>query len=346
MNPIDALVSNLISSKIGVHVFFCLAFTAIFSIPVLLSGNDGIGFAAICCCLYILLCTYLGRWFGKLLVKKQMHTTTLLRAFAAFSAWTVLGSVGAGTMFRGEPVKHFLEYLAISFPLVILFAFLGFSIALVRNSLTRQINEAKLQQQQQESELRLLLSQLSPHFLFNTLNNIYGLSITEHSRVPGLLLKLSELLRYSIYETKASFIPIKSEIAYIRNYILFERIQTDQKISFNEQIAEVTDSNLLIAPMLLIVFVENAFKHSRHARSSNVSISVQLNLDHDWLFFEVCNTCVPSGGANVGLLDSSGIGLAHTIRRLDLIYPGNYSYQVQKCNEEYRMKLGVKIVTR
>lgn len=345
MKPVDVLASGLIASKTGIHVVFCLTFVAIFSIPVVLSGNDGIAFAAFCCCLYILFSTYLGRWLGKLMSSRNADWPIALGALAVFTSWTVLGAVGAGLLFKGDYWNHFAEYLAVSFPLVVLFAFLGVSVSLVRGSLARQINDANLRQQQKQSELELLVAQLSPHFLFNTLNNIYGLSITQHTRVPDLLLKLSELLRYSLYQTRQPFIPVYKEITYIKNYIHFERIQTDTKIRFEEQIEEVTDTNLLIAPMLLIVFVENAFKHSRHAQSGSRGIRVNLNVRDSWLYFEVCNTCpaaIPYSGESS---DSPGMGLNHTLRRLELIYGNDFRYDAEKQGDEYKMKLALKMKT-
>ena len=345
MKPVDVLASGLIASKTGIHIAFCLTFVAIFSIPVVLSGNEGIGFAALCCCLYILLSTYLGRWLGKLMASQNANWLFALGALAVFTVWTVLGAIGAGLLFKGDYRNHLGEYLAVSFPLVVLFACLGVSVSLVRGSLARQINDANLRQQQQQSELELLVSQLSPHFLFNTLNNIYGLSITQHSRVPDLLLKLSDLLRYSLYQTRQPFIPVYKEIAYIKNYIHFERIQTDAKISFEQQIEEVTDGNLLIAPMLLIVFVENAFKHSRHAQSDSRGIKVNLNVRDSWLFFEVCNTCPATTPHSEGSVHSSGMGLSHTLRRLELIYGSDFHYHAEKLGDEYKMKLALKMTT-
>lgn len=344
MKPADLLASRLLSSKLGIHALFCLTFVTIFSIPVVLSGNQGIGLAAIFCCLYILICTYLGRWFGKLLSARRLTASVAVMVIATFSVWTILGAIGAGLLFRGNAKQHFFEYLAICFPLAVLFSFLGISISLVRSSLLRQLQDAHSREQQKQSELDLLVSQLSPHFLFNTLNNIYGLSITQHHRVPALLIKLSELLRYSLYQTKQPFIPVSREIAYIRNYIHFERIQTDAAVTFEDQIADVTDESLLIAPMLLIVFVENAFKHSLRAQLPSPKIMVKLILSENWLYFEVRNSCMSATGPVAGSPDS-GMGLNHTLRRLELIYPGNFRYQAEKQDNEYQMHLALKMIT-
>ncbi|WP_176885035.1 sensor histidine kinase [Dyadobacter soli] len=345
MKPIDLLVSKLLSSKTGVHMIFCLAFVGIFSIPVVLSGNNQVGFAGLCCCLYLLFCTYLGRWLAKLSTRRTPKGSIALLGLVAFSFWTVLGAFGAGLLFKAEPYIHFSEYLAISFPLVVLFGVLGGSVYLVRVSLTRQIKDASLRQQQQQSELELLVSQLSPHFLFNTLNNIYGLSMTQHERVPALLVKLSDLLRYSLYQTKQPFIPICNEIAYIKNYIAFERLQTDEKISFRQKIEDINDPDLLIAPMVLIVFVENAFKHSRHDQSTSPAISVRLEMSDNWLLFEVINTYSVASQHHEVSVESSGMGLTHTLRRLKLIYGNDFRYDVDKQFNEYKINLALRIIT-
>jgi LytS/YehU family sensor histidine kinase len=179
----------------------------------------------------------------------------------------VLGSAaGAAYMFKGDVGRFFLQNLFICFPISVLFVFFGIAVSLARQAIWMQVKEARIQQEQKESELRLLLSQLSPHFLFNTLNNIYGISLTQQQRVPQLLLKLSELLRYSVYETREAFIPLKNELLYLKNYIDFEKIQTGDRLALELAIQENADDQVRIAPMLLIVFVENAFKYSKATR--------------------------------------------------------------------------------
>ena len=231
MERLERLIGNLISSRFWAHVLFCTVFVFVFAISVLLSGNKDVASAAMLSCLFVLGCTYVGRWWGKFWLSTGMHAQFLQKFLLSVLILTLAGATGAGYLYRGNIPKYFVQYLTISFPLVVLFVFFGVAIALARNSLIKQVSEAQRLQQQKESELRLLLSQLSPHFLFNTLNNIYGISLTQHQRVPALLLKLSELLRYSVYETREPFIPLKNEVLYIHNYLEFEKIPFSKKCS-------------------------------------------------------------------------------------------------------------------
>jgi len=342
MNQLDHLIGKLIASKIGVHVFFCLLFVLLFAIPVVLSDNRGIGFPALLTCVFILGCTYAGRWSGKRWLSGGIQAPFLRSLLLGVLILSITGAAGGAWLFRGSIPHYFVQYLAVCFPLVVLFIFLGLSIALVRNSMLRQVNEARIREEQKDSELRLLISQLSPHFLFNTLNNIYGISITQHKRVPQLLLKLSELLRYSIYETGQRFIPLKNELLYIQNYIDFEKIHTGDKLVLETDLEDIYDRHLEIAPMLLIVFVENAFKHSKNTREPKIFIAITLHIRDGWIHFTIKNSCQPASQPQPILRESSGVGLSHTIKRLYLIYGNDYFYDAKKENGVYAVDLRLK----
>ncbi|GLU51090.1 hypothetical protein Dfri01_05510 [Dyadobacter frigoris] len=270
-----------------------------------------------------------------------MYVSFLQKSLLSILILSLTGAVGAGYLYKGNIFKYFVQYLTFSFPLVVLFTFFGVAIAFARNSLLKQVNEAQLLRQQKESELRLLLSQLSPHFLFNTLNNIYGISLTQHQRVPALLLKLSELLRYSVYETREPFIPLQNELLYIHNYIEFEKIQTGDRLVLKAEIQEILDINLQIAPMLLIVFVENAFKHSKITRNSKIFISINLSVKHDWIYFKVENSYDLARQQQTKPTESSGVGLNHTLKRLKLIYGKDCNYNVFQENGIYHVELSL-----
>lgn len=262
--------------------------------------------------------------------------------FLTFLALSLGGAAGAAYMFKGDVGKYFLTNLTICFPIAALFVFFGTSITLARHTMSMQVREAKIAQQQKESELRLLLSQLSPHFLFNTLNNIYGISLTQHQRVPKLLLKLSDLLRYSVYETREDFIPLRNEIEYLQNYIDFEKIQTGDKLVLEIAIDNNPDGQIQIAPMLLIVFMENAFKYCKATRKKKIFITIALSVTDDWIHFAIRNTYDPDRAEQTGPDEPSGIGLHHTLKRLDLIYGKDYSYNAYKDNGTYHVELKLK----
>ncbi len=342
MERLEFLIGKLIASRFWVHVLFCVVFVFVFSISVVLSGNQDVAVAAMFTCLFVLACTYIGRWCGKYWLSVGKHAPFLQKLVLSVQVLSFTGAAGAAYLYKGDILKYFGQYLTVSFPLVVLFIFFGVAAALARNSLFKQISEAQVVREQKESEMRLLLSQLSPHFLFNTLNNIYGISLTQHQRVPSLLLKLSELLRYSVYETRAQFIPLQNELLYIHNYIDFEKIQTGNKLSLDIDIQEVKDINLQIAPMLLIVFVENAFKYSKITRDPKIFVSIHLHVKEDWIYFKVENSYDPAHHRETEPSDSSGVGLHHTLKRLKLIYGTDCNYDAFQENGIYRIELSLR----
>ncbi|RZK08560.1 MAG: histidine kinase, partial [Flavobacterium sp.] len=180
-----------------------------------------------------------------------------------------------------------------------------------------------MDKKQKENELMHLKAQLNPHFLFNTLNNLYGLSVAESKKLPGLMLRLSELLRYSLYDTNQSYVPLKKELDYITNYIELERIRLSDKTDIKlEASGSCTDQ--YIAPLLLIIFIENGFKHISHASGQQPYVHVLFGLNHKRLKLEVKNSIDPDYTSIKSEL-KEGLGLNNVKQRLDLIYPQQYS---------------------
>lgn len=195
--------------------------------------------------------------------------------------------------------------------------------------------------EQKQGELNLLHTQLSPHFLFNTLNNLYALSLTQHEKIPNLLLKLSELLRYSVYETSQPFIPLMEELQYINNYISFEKIRIGERLNLKSDIEEIHSREIKIAPMLLIVFIENAFKHSKNSFDKIIFIDVSLKIIGENVMFTISNSCNSLKEDNIMRTDS-GLGLENVKRRLELLYADEYSLNEESSTNFYSVKLQLK----
>jgi LytS/YehU family sensor histidine kinase len=219
----------------------------------------------------------------------------------------------------------------------------GILIKIVRSIAQKQIQAAQAAAAQSKSELHVLQSQLSPHFLFNTLNNLYGLSITEHEKVPNLLLKLSELLRYSVYETNEVFVPLKDELNYIDNYIEFEKIRIGDRLVLTTQIENIEGKNIKIAPMLLIVFIENAFKHSKNSAEQNIFININLKTWGNQLLFSIKNSQSKTKEESSVINKHSGFGLASVSKRLELLYGNDYELSYQNEATFYEVMLRLKI---
>ncbi|WP_299241599.1 histidine kinase [uncultured Aquimarina sp.] len=213
--------------------------------------------------------------------------------------------------------------------LVILF---GTALKLARDSFFRR-------QEEKEAALKLLKAQLNPHFLFNTLNNLYGLSVVKSEKLPDLMLKLSDLLRYSLYETKEMFVPLEKEIKYLENYISLEKIRLEDKADIQFNISGVISSTA-IAPMLLIVFVENAFKHLGVLGDMKSKVIVNIVIAESSLDFECINTTDSLDIKHSNLeKGKSGIGLQNARKRLDLMYPEKHELQIEQQEDSYRVAL-------
>jgi sensor histidine kinase YesM len=219
----------------------------------------------------------------------------------------------------------------------------GIMIKVMHTVTQNQLTEAKSQAAHSQSELNLLQSQLSPHFLFNTLNNLYGLSLTDHQKIPPMLLKLSELLRYSVYDASEIYVPLKNEMAYIKNYIEFEKIRIGDRLMLSTDLEEMIDPEIKIAPMLLIVFIENAFKHSKNTASPEIFVDISLRTWGSSILFSVRNSYGQEEGENNILNRSGGVGLPNVNKRLELLYPNAHELNVRSDELFYTVELQLKM---
>jgi two-component sensor histidine kinase len=189
----------------------------------------------------------------------------------------------------------------------------------------------RVDQQRTEAELSLLKAQINPHFFFNTLNNIYSLTLIDGEQARAALHRLSRMMRYVLYDTAAGHAQLSQEVAFIQDYITLMQLRLTDRVQVVFEHPEPV-REVLIAPMILLPFVENAFKHGVAAtQASRIVISLKQPTAAR-LEIEVRNTLVPR--ASTDLAGSNGIGLVNTRRRLDLLYPGRYSLNVTECTPE------------
>ncbi|MEO6285495.1 MAG: histidine kinase [Dyadobacter sp.] len=336
------------NEQISIWVYFLL--TAITSVPVWLAIQaylealhthlDEAAATAATFCFFA--GVFLGRYFGLLWTANNKPVTNSLLTILALVMvlnFTWLFVHADYPMENNRAVGLLLYWL----PFLLFSVSLGMLIKLARGVSQNQLKEARTLAAQSQSELHLLQSQLSPHFLFNTLNNMYGLSITQHEKVPALLLKLSELLRYSVYDANEIFVPLKDELAYIRNYIDFEQLRLGDRLVLTTDLEEVRDSTVKIAPMLLIVFIENAFKHSKNTTEHEIFITITMKTWANYILFTIENS--RSRVVTEEQIDDkhSGFGLANVNKRLALLYPGEHGLEIEDGDTEYTVNLRLKI---
>jgi sensor histidine kinase YesM len=190
-----------------------------------------------------------------------------------------------------------------------------------------------------ESELLELKKQLNPHFLFNALSNIYSIAYLGDKETPEKILQLSKMLRYVIYETDVKYIELSKEIEYLEYFIDFQRfkIKKEQQIEFD---FKEVNLELKIAPLLLLPFIENAFKHSQIDVESNAWVKITLKTIDDCISFDVENTI--SKKAQPEILNNKGIGLENIKKRIELVYGSEAELQIIQ-NKTFKVKLIINI---
>ena len=191
------------------------------------------------------------------------------------------------------------------------------TIKLTVDWLREQQKLHQLEKRQLTTELKFLRSQVSPHFFFNTLNNIYSLTLEKSNKAPEVILKLSELMRYLLYATKKPKQDLKSEIDCIQNYLDLERIRFDDSLQINMDLSGDVE-NKYISPMLLIPLIENCFKHGASKNIGDMEINISFAVIEDFLHFDVSNTIPKEETRGIVPTRSGGIGLSNVKKRLEL----------------------------
>lgn len=191
-----------------------------------------------------------------------------------------------------------------------------------------------LKAEKSKTELSLLRAQINPHFFFNTLNNLYALTIKNSKQAPEVILKLSDMMRYTIYEGEKETVKLQDEIEYLNNYIELHRIRYKKtvEITFNHNV----DTNTTITPLLYIILLENAFKHGIETLTENAFIHINLFEDDDFIHFHIENNFDPKE-----INESAGIGLKNLKRRLSLLYNQKHELVVNKSRDTYRATLKI-----
>ncbi len=215
---------------------------------------------------------------------------------------------------------------------------LSTSISITRLWQRDLLKSQQLVQKQLDSELSFLKAQIHPHFFFNTLNNIYALTFIDIESSRASLHKLSRMMRYLLYETQSNRTSLQKEIDFVKDYIELMQLRVNRHtlIKFEEPgiIAEKS-----IAPMILLPFVENAFKHGIHSVNES-SILIKIRQDKDLLILEVENTLFARREQDI---DDGGIGLSNTRRRLDLIYAEQYRLVCGPDEDKYSVRLELEL---
>ncbi len=194
-----------------------------------------------------------------------------------------------------------------------------------------------LKNELKKNELIHLQSQVNPHFFFNMLNNLYGMVDKDVEKSKNIILKLSDLMRYSIYEGEKSTVSLSEEVHYLKNYIALHKMRYYKEIDVQFK-TDIADDNIEIMPLLLIILLENAFKHGVEKLRQKAYISLYLKSYEQSIFFEVQNNFDENE-----IPEQNGIGLKNLKRRLELAYPKKHKLTIESNNSTYKAQLFIML---
>lgn len=234
----------------------------------------------------------------------------------------------------------FIERITYKYGYVTTFVsyFFPTALLLVFNYFKQQQEVASLLEQKKTNELNALKNQLNPHFLFNTLNNLYTLSLKKSDKTPQVIAKLSDILDYILYRCKNDFVPIKNEVELLHNYIALEKVRYGKRvnITFNENV----DDNVEIAPLILLTFLENTFKHGVSQEINMAIISIDIIGNSKFIEFKIYNS-KPNISEKDSTSERDSIGLNNIKKQLSLLYPNRYQLDIVNEKNYYRVYLKI-----
>lgn len=193
-----------------------------------------------------------------------------------------------------------------------------------------------LKNEKKKTELQHLQSQVNPHFFFNMLNNLYGLVDSDREKAKRLILQLSDMMRYSIYEGQKELVTLEQEVAFIQHFLELHEMRYHKKVTINFNV-DIQNLNLKLTPLLFIILVENAFKHGVEVLRDNAYVTIDLTEKNHIIKFYIENNF------DTELKTENGIGLFNLKRRLELIYPKKHEFTERITNDVYTTKLLLKL---
>ncbi|MGC1473164.1 MAG: histidine kinase [Psychroserpens sp.] len=218
--------------------------------------------------------------------------------------------------------------------LVSAFKLLKLNIIQISKTKTLESKILDTQLKLKEQELHYLKLQIHPHFLFNTLNTMYGFALKKSDKTPEMVLKLANLLDYVLYQTEKPLVLLSEELEHINDYIALEKMRFNDAISIPMTI-DITSHEITIAPMLLLPFIENSFKHGSISNGT-LTIDINLKANSDYIDFRIKN----SNSENISKVP--GIGLENIKKRLELLYPSQYELHIAETTAHFEVKLLLK----
>ena len=253
--------------------------------------------------------------------------------FRFFVGWSMVNTTAIGL---GEQFKpSFFGSMMVSGGFIIM---MSIPLQLIDNWFKKQALEKELKTHQLEAELRFLKAQVNPHFLFNALNNIYSLSFTESKKTPEMILKLSDMMSYMLYDCKSEQVLLSAEISYLKNYIALQQLKKDGEYNIEFDV-KGDHTSVMITPMLFIPFFENAFKHGNLDDIEHGWLKSELVLEREHLIFNISNTVRKERQRS----EKGGVGLENIRERLRLLFPARHVLNIENIQGIYSVHLQINL---
>lgn len=237
--------------------------------------------------------------------------------------------------------QYFFTFYPIFYDIVSLYPIVALTIALklLRNWYRDQKRNEELERENLNSELKYLKTQIHPHFFFNTLNNLYALTLIKSDDAPEVVLKLSGLMDYLLYDSNAEYVTLSKEIEHLQNYLSLEKLRFGDRLDLKFE-TQIQNDLHLIAPMLILPFIENTFKHGTKDTLSNSWIHIHIRVESSMFFLKVENS---KPDFEEKQKDKDCIGLKNVRRRLALLYPENHEVIISDGDRSFKVELQINL---
>lgn len=256
-------------------------------------------------------------------------------AFAAVIRVPVSVFVNGYIFNRGQLQFNYFSIFCNSFINISFWLFIFLAGKMMAEKIRSQLYIEQIEKEKSANELNFLRAQFNPHFLFNSINSIYGYIDKSNKEARKMLLTFSDMLRYQLYECNTDYIELDRELNYIRNYIAIQKSRIDERIAVALYVGKV-EGNVKIAPFLLISFIENAFKYVGFNEGKPNKIDIDLTYNDNMIFFTITNT---KDVLTERSKKQVGLGIANTKRRLELLYPYRHELTIIEKEESFEVIL-------
>ena len=357
MNPTLTFTDRIIQSRIASHLLFWGGFLLTFTLLATLNSgtisNNLINYLSLLPAQMMAAYTLIYFQVPKLLLKKKYAWFALsflfsIYLFAVIARLSIIyiAEPFTRTDFEQESILEVITdpaYLfAVYFPVVYVIVFLLFALKTIKERFEERHQMQALEQEKTANELKFLKAQIHPHFLFNTLNSLYALTLAKSDAAPQVVVKLSELLDYILYQCNEPSIAIEQEIDLLQGYIDLETLRYGEKLELTFE-HDLGQKGAKVAPLILLSIVENAFKHGASGNPINPKIHIHLKVENEQLNFSVFNTKTTTSTNKLPRRGRSGIGSINVSRQLALNYPNKHELKIEDTPNTYLVQLTINL---